>query len=209
VAALGSLSEDAFADLLSFIQRGASADTASDIATQMEKELPSLRGHDIQKVVTAVDSLQGIQKYAHVTPETFSTDIAEALFADAPKLAKGVDAQSLKDRISKIVKAKAINITTEKINELQSEVERGYCKARILTDVRTAFSEDASALPTAMTVMHTLRIRYHDDAARHREFYVSMDEDDLGNLKRAIERAQTKSKTLEELLAKVNCRLFK
>jgi hypothetical protein len=77
-----------------------------------------------------------------------------------------------------------------------------------LTDVRAAFSDDASELPTGMTVLHTLQIGYHDDTGRHREFYVTLESDDLEGLRDAIDRAEMKKKALEELLAKADCRLF-
>lgn len=208
LAALAALPDEQFLDLLRLIDKGASADTAAALASRFTEEAPSLGRPDLPKIIEAVESIQGVQHYAHVSPETFASDISSGLLEDAPNAAKSIDAEAFKQRVFKIVKAKPIVLTRGKIDELRTEAERGFCKARILTDVRAAFSDDPSIPPDAMTVMHTLRIRYHDDTSRHREFFVSLDDDDLASLKKAIERAQIKKKTLEALLAKANCRLF-
>jgi len=208
LAALAALPDEEFGELLRLVEEGASADTAEALAVQFKEKSPSLNHTDLPEIIDAVESIQGVQHYAHVSPQTFASDLSSGLLEDDPKVAERIDAQTLEERVSKLVKAKPINLIKEKISELQSEVERGYCKARILTDVRAAFSDDPSALPTAMTVLHTLRIRYHGDTQRHKEFFVSMDDDDLAALKKEIERAQKKKKALEELLARANCRRF-
>lgn len=208
VAALAALPEGTFVDFLNVVKKGLSADTATELTARLEKGVPSLRGTNLLGMLVAVESMQSIQKDAHVSPETFSTDICDALEEDSPKLAKNVKAEVLKRRIAKILKAKAIHLTSEKIKEIRSEVERSFCKARILTDVRTAFGESPEQAPSGMTILHNLQIRYHDDSGRHKEFYVALDGDELNDLKEVIERAEKKGKTLERMLAKANCRLF-
>lgn len=209
LAALAALPESAFADFIDWVEKGVSADTPAALAERLENELPAFHGDpESVKILSAAESIQGVYKNSHVSLQTFASEIAEALLDDAPTLKKEIDPRLLSERIKKTVKAPTIEITTEKIKELQTEVERGFCSARILTDARVSFAHDPSVAPAAMTIMHTLRIRYHDDSARHREFYVSLDMEDLASLKEAIERAQTKSKTLEALLAKADCRLF-
>lgn len=208
VVALAALPEPAFADFLDLVQKGVTADNESALSAQLEKHKPSLRDFNLPKILVAVESMQGIQKDAHVSPETFSADICDALLEDVPKVAKSIDVKMLKKRITKVVKATAIHLTSEKIKEIGSEVERSFCKARILTDVRTSFGEDPEQPPEAMMILHNLQIRYHDDMGRHREFYVTLNDGELRSLKQVIERAGKKKKTLEKMLAKANCRLF-
>ena len=209
VAHLGALPESAFDDLSTAITDGICADDMPSAIAQLESHFDSLRNiATLSDVLSAVRSLQGVYKNSHTQRETFPIEIAAALSHDAPKLAKGIDLKDLAARIEKVVKGRLISITSEKIKGLRSEIERGYCRGRILTDLRAAFSEDASVSPTAMTIIHTLRIRYHDDLSRHREFYIAMDSEDLADLKSAIERAQQKSKTLESFLSEANRRIL-
>jgi hypothetical protein len=56
--------------------------------------------------------------------------------------------------------------------------------------------------------MHTLEITFHDDLGRHREFYVSLDDEDLATLQHAVERASVKKETLTRLLKKAEFDLY-
>lgn len=209
VAGLAAMPNDAFTDFSGAIEKGLSADSASDLAAQLVKVYPSLREQTgLENIIAAIASMLGIYNDAHVSPVIFAKDVADALAADAPILAKKVDLKVLSERIARIANGKRIEITEEKIRSIQVEVERQYCCGRILTDVRAAFADDPSVPPTAMTILHTLRIGYFDDSAEHREFYLALDNDDLSKLRELIDRALIKSKTLEALLAKAECRLF-
>lgn len=209
VAQLASLSPDAFSDFLVATEKGLHADNSSDLAAQLEKEVESLRGFpNLSEVIAAVGSMQSIFHGSHVSSEAFSTDVADALRTGAPNLAKNVDLKILRERVIKISEAKRIEIAEQKIRDIQGEVEKSYCCGRIMTDVRAAFADDPSILPTAMTIIHTLRLGYINDAGEHREFYLALDNDDLSEIQELIVRAQTKSKTLQALLAKTECRMF-
>jgi hypothetical protein len=208
IAAFAALPEESFAELLKVMEESVSADTPELATAQLETRLPSIPKSILTEIIIAIASLQSLDRRSHVPTSILAVDVAESLSADSPKLAKGISTEVLKSRVMSIVEAKSIHITSTKITELQREVERSYCRARILTDVRTAFSDDMSELPRGMTILHCLQIGYHDDTGSHKEFYVTLENDDLTDLKEVIERAEKKKKILEELLAKADCRLF-
>jgi uncharacterized phage infection (PIP) family protein YhgE len=208
IAALAALPEESFSELLKAIKGKVSADTPELAASQLATRLPSIPQSNLVKMISAIASLQSLDSRSHVRTSTLAADISDSLSSDSPELAKGISSEVLKSRVELVVEAEGIHITSAKISELQTEVERSFCRARILTDVRTAFSDDASELPRGMTILHTLQIGYHDGTGRHKEFFVTLESDDLADIKEAIERAEKKKKTLEELLAKADCRLF-
>jgi hypothetical protein len=209
VALLATMSNEAFDALLKAIKSGLTADNASDLVPDLGEKSEVLRKQSkLSEIIAATTSMQGIFYRSIATPEQFAQDVTEALADDAPDLAKKTDSKILSARIVKLVLGKKIDITDQKIRSLQLEVERSFCCVRILTDVRAAFTADPTIAPTGMTILNTLRIGYIDDQGEHREFYLAMDRDDLSNLKKTIDRAQKKSKTLESLLAKANCHLF-
>jgi hypothetical protein len=152
--------------------------------------------------------LQDVKKGSHVDAQTFVNDVWASLEEDAPYLIVGIDPNQIKDRLCKLVTQVEIQLTSVKIADLMNEVERSFWNARILTDVRTSFGSDASVKPSAASILHTLVIRYHDDLARHREFYVALDSADLSFLKALIERAEAKDKTLSDLLAKTDVQVY-
>lgn len=208
VAALAALPEESFVQLFEALKNEVTGDTSDSLASQLGLNLPSIPYSDLSKIIAAIASMQSVESRSHVSTDTFVSDIWEAFIADAPDLAVGIDEETLKSRVSQVVTGKTINLTSAKIMELKTEVERSFCRARILTDVRMAFSDDANEAPRGMAILHNLQIAYHDDRGRHREFYVTLEDDDLIALKEAVERAEKKKKALEELLAKADCRFF-
>lgn len=208
IAAFSALPDDTFMELLQAIEGNIVADTPEDAATGLAAKFPSIPNGDLAKILAAIASLQSLDTRAHVPTAVLSADVTESLTQDSPELAKSLDKETVKKRVQASVTAKNITITSSRITELTTEVERMYCRSRILTDVRTAFSDDASELPRGMTLLHNLQIGYHDDLGRHREFYVTLDSDDLEELKESIERALKKGGTLKQLLAKADCKLF-
>ncbi len=208
LAALGSLSDDCYTTFFKALKEAAPADTAKDLAARIENEFPESSKSKIESIIRAVNVSQSVQKSAHVEPEEFASDAWEGLKEDAPKLVAGIDREKFKARLSALVSETDIQLTTSKIKELRGETERHMCGARIITDIRPAFFHDATKPPKAMTIMHTLQIQYHDDSAKHHEFYVSVNENDLGILKEAIDRALSKEKTLKEMFGGAQFQIF-
>jgi hypothetical protein len=209
VARLAAMSDEAFNALLKASKSGVAADNASKLVPKLAEKSEALREQsDLSKIVGAAASMQSIFQSTSVSPKQFAQDVVEALADDAPTLAKKTNSKVLSARIIKIVEGKQIDLTDQKIRSLKLEVERAFCCVRILTDVRAAFTADPTVPPAGMMILNTLRIGYLDDQHEHREFYLAMDSDDLSKLRNAINRALMKSKTLEALLAKADCRLF-
>ncbi len=86
---------------------------------------------------------------------------------------------------------------TAKAQDLQTDDERTFCRARILTDLRPVFGTNIEDGPKGMVIIHLLKLGFHQASERHHdEFYVALDADDLQTLKKVVERAQSKAKIL-------------
>ncbi len=88
------------------------------------------------------------------------------------------------------VVAKAIDLAYEYANL--------YRKARILTDIRPLFSEDAEAIDGAV-VSYTFRIRYDSVDGDH-ELSIAMDDADVRELRESCDRAIQKASTARSLM---------
>ena len=207
VASIAGLSESSFSDLVSALKGAPQAKTAADLALEIEGQVPSLPQSKSEEIIASLSSMQGVQKASHADSEKFTADIWDALEDDSPELIENADEEGFKSRMTILLNETSVHLTSAKVAELRSEIERAFCSARVLTDVRTAFPDDATKQP-AMTILHTLEITFHDDMGRHREFYVSLDDNDLEILKGAAERAMQKKATLVELLNKADFELF-
>jgi hypothetical protein len=88
-----------------------------------------------------------------------------------------------------------------KAQELLMEYPHTYCSARIITDIRPIFGPDVTTGPKANIIVHQLRITFHETISNHehREFYISLKAEDIEDLKRLFDRAQSKEKSIKEV----------
>jgi hypothetical protein len=82
---------------------------------------------------------------------------------------------------------------------LVEEDERNLADARVISDLRPIFRPDSETDIIASAIKHNLRISYrHRTESQVEDFFVSLDEEDLRNLKDEIERALAKAETIRE-----------
>jgi hypothetical protein len=193
--------------LVKALKENPTAGTAEEWADKVQHSVPSIPKEHLKDIVTSISSMKNVQKSAHVDAARFSSDIWDALEEDSPDLAENIDPKVFKSRTEILLNGTDLYLTSVKVKELRTEVERSFYGVRILTDLRTVFGDDPSQRP-AMTPIHTLEIKYHHESGQHREFYVSLDDDDLVTLKEVVERAQQKKSTLVELLKKAEFDLY-
>lgn len=90
---------------------------------------------------------------------------------------------------------------TAKALDVFTAHEHVYCEteSRILTDIRPVFTDNLSGVPTTATIVHTLKIAYHEGGAV-KEVYIAMDSRDVRQLRGFLDRADAKAKSLKSLL---------
>ena len=84
--------------------------------------------------------------------------------------------------------------------DLAKEYGKIFVQSRILTDFRASFPENFNEDLTAGIITHQLRILYHHDESNHSEIFITMDSQDLQELKEDILRAERKEKALQSKL---------
>ena len=75
--------------------------------------------------------------------------------------------------------------------------ERVLHTSRVLTDWRPVYDEDVSGDPPAAVLVHQLELSVHSSAGESQVIYVSLDDDDLSTLRSDIDRALSKSSSLQ------------
>jgi len=105
------------------------------------------------------------------------------------------------DRLSQLLSVESLNVLETKAQELKLEYEHAFCDCRIFTDLRPIFGGNVSDSPDTMLIVYTLKVGYHDSHEnRHREIHIALDAGDLASLRAAIERAETKAKSVRTRL---------
>jgi hypothetical protein len=82
--------------------------------------------------------------------------------------------------------------------ELFHEHSNIFQEVRIITDIRPVFGQTTSNIEGAL-IVNCLKIKYFD-ASGPKELYIGVDEDDLKSIKETIERALSKTGSLNEML---------
>lgn len=116
------------------------------------------------------------------------------------------DWESIRTLISSVLRLDSTLGVTSKALGVTSDHERVYCSSRVLTDIRTVFSE-GEVKPAAATIVHTLRVSFHEGGTTShspRSLYIAMDAGDIELLLKQLERAKEKERHLKEMLQKTD-----
>ncbi len=205
---IAELPQTGFDQLISALEKAPRFKDIRELQTWIS-DVSAISEADRKEIISAVIPMFRVQRNAEVTPDKFSTDIWESLREFAPASVAGIDRDVFLARIPRLLAQPSLEPMSSRISDVKGEVERNFCKIRVLTDLRAAFGEDVDETPSDMAVIHNFQIGYHDGMGEHHEFYISLDANDLESLKKAITRAEKKAATLERLADKAGVRIHR
>lgn len=194
-----NLSDSAVQELVQGLDSSSITSEAKKLYEHIAPQVPSVPIDDLKAIVDLIYSLYQVREFSNLKKSSFLNELIEGVRECAePKVSEN-EVPSLRDRFQRLLSIETLNIISKAIN-LQRDGERLYCEAAILSDVRPVFGEDVESKPVAAVITHTLKLTYHEIGGKHREFLVTLDEEDLHKLKSVIERARLKAETLDKLL---------
>ena len=155
---------------------------------------------DKVKLGEALASLYRVRGIREETVEAFADQVCDALerLSDERLKLPGVERAQFREKLIVLLGAEAFGLVT-KVRDLNLEHERKFCNARILTDLRPVFGPNVDEGPQALFVSHVLRLAYHRGKEETEDFYVSLGADDLRELRKLIDRAENKAKSLRSI----------
>lgn len=185
--------------LIDIIQTAPAVQDRAKLAARIASETEL----DEERAAGIVSMLMSLYRVIQDTPiDEFVGEVCDAMRTSGKVEAKEVDWSSFKQDLTTLLSSDETFGVTAKALDIRKQHPHVYCNARILTDIRPVFKVDAADAPTAAFVMHTLRISTHDegDFSTVKDFFVSLDADDLKELRRLIDRAITKQTALKSLI---------
>ena len=152
--------------------------------SEIQLEDPKLIGETI-------NALYVVKATKDVSVQEFVDDVCDAMGDRA-------DRDKLTTNLLALLSIEEVGLAAKAL-DLQTEDERTFCTvSRILTDLRPVFGVDVTEGPKAMVIVHLLKLGYHQaGSSNHRDVYVSMDANDLQTLRKMIDRAEEKAKSLK------------
>lgn len=192
---IATLNEEAFQSLVNALNE---EPPSFDIEEIISSKVEGIENDDIEEILEAVCSL-----YKLCEASDFSlTQIIEALHKALLEDLQGLSSKQqvgLKERLRKILDLDSSLGITSKARSL-IDYERVYLGNRILTDIRPFFKE-TNQEPRGVIIAHVLKIIYHQEPSGVNEFFVSLDEDDLQQLRKAIELAEQRVRNIKAMLS--------
>jgi hypothetical protein len=163
-------------------------------------ELPST---ELRAIVDVLITLYSLRELKELPTDAFIDEvcIASEQTGDPRLRAPNGDWSTFKDRLRGLLSLERSLGVTAKALFVAYQYPRHYHAGRILTDARPVFSSNASDEPAAFIINHNLKIDIHEEG-EDREWFVTMNSADLEELKRVVDRAIAKEKSLTTSLEK-------
>ena len=176
------------------------ASNPREMVAHKAKRVPSIPTDQLTSVLATIYTFYHIREIAGVEHSQFLDDLMDAIRQNPNLQLSQKGTPKLRSLLERIMSIDSLNMVA-KAGRLQRDVERLYCTAKILSDIRPVFGSDPAARPVGAVLTHTLKVRYHEgEGKEHREFHVVLDSNDLDGIGDTIQRAQAKDKSLRELL---------
>ncbi len=170
---------------------------------ELHREITEVLGSDnldaANRIMRPLLALQSILRQRRLSADEAIEAVRIALESASPawEPAQLDRWRQVESAFKKLLTAPAVRLVSTTL-DLLYEHENLLQSARVVTDIRPVFSEDASYIEGSV-VSHTLRLRYDSTEGDH-SISVAMDEADIRELKRQCERALVKAQTARTLM---------
>lgn len=175
-----------------------------ELASAVADGAPGIPKSDVIAIVEALWTIEFLRASMGAPRALFLEDVIDAI-GDA-KIADVTTAKARQPLIAELMETPAL-ATSAKARSLLAD-GNSYCSAKILTDIRPIFSEDASEAPKAALVVHHLTLSYHASGNEKTDMIVSLDSDDIDDLMEVLERAKAKERGLHLVMSEAKIALL-
>jgi len=203
IQALVHLSSEEFELLLNELAQADAAATPYQFAEQIAAKSQRMKASTVKVIVNELFKLISFKEDSGKTLPDFASSIANSALAIASKdFAFNEDNRDvLRDRLIRIFEAKGPLALSAKALDLLTDAQNLFFSAKMLSDIRPVFSEDGT-VAEATVLVHHLLIHYRN-GNDHKDFFVTLDNNDLKQLRGVLDRAERKEATLKPLLRRL------
>lgn len=177
--------------------------TESTVFKEISDKVTSIKDKDALLILDTLISMQHAHSTSNTTLNTFVKNIITSVDEQRWPDDTGVEREQLtqlEKNVEKLLKVPSLSLAI-KATSLLFESERSLLNSRILTDIRPVFDVLTNDIGGGL-IIQTLKLEYiSDEDDSSKEFFVSLDSDDIDDLIDNLERAKAKAGKLKELLA--------
>jgi hypothetical protein len=197
---LAHLSAEDFRVFLSALKRAKPAATPTLFWKHVAEHSPQIKTSIIKMIVNELFSMNYAFEDMDLSTSEIAQSVAEAAFSEQSDEfpIDEADRDILKDRLAKLFVLKSSLGLTSKALGLLTDAKCLFYTARLLTDIRPIFNDKGDAVE-ATVILHNLILHYGEDGD-HKDFFITLDTNDIKVLRSVLDRADEKAKALRPLL---------
>lgn len=188
---VGTLPETTFEALVEALGRPTAAVDRDELVARVVAASDIARD-DASALVTALLQAYGVKSELDVEAEAVAAMVADAVLEPGAS-----EAATFTGRMARLLELAELRRISKALYMLV-EHERVYHGARIITDIRAVFPENVDDGPEGAVLVHILKLDYHDEDGE-KSFFVGLDTEDVADLRRVLDRADTKVARLRSL----------
>lgn len=192
---LAKLPRETFKSLCTALESLPSTLQREEMLLRVQEVLPAEDAGQADSLISAILGAATLKGRGRLE----SKQLAETVAAEEALPLEAATREILAERLLRLLQIGAVAKVAKALDMLL-EHERVFHAARVLTDMRPVFPDDASEGPVGAVILHLLKIDVHV-ASDNTEFYVSLDSSDLQQLRKVLDRAIDKERELRKFLA--------
>ena len=136
---IGRLKKKVYEELNMALDSAPRLQDKRELSTWLQDETGSLDSASREKVLSALVSMYRVRRNSRVSSERFAEDVWDSLVNDAPDFTAAVEADDFKGRLVDLLNHDSLDLPSARLSDVRGEVERSFCKVRVLTDLRPRF----------------------------------------------------------------------
>jgi hypothetical protein len=185
--------------------------TLAELTPHLKLEVLSEQAKAASNINQVPDLFEIVQTLAGLSITRFRLDVPLDKFVhrvatslqfqkDQPKTQAAFE-----EKLKSLLNIEPLELSTRAF-DIQHEYEKVFRAARIITDIRPVFDVPGAEAIGAM-IVHNLSVKYFQDG-ENKEILFALDDADVTALRKVLEKAEIKSKTLEQLVEKAGVYYF-
>lgn len=197
---IGELSSDEVGELSDALSRASLTFSVNKIIDHVKKNI-HLDIDNIEEIIELLVSMNlALQaSFSDLSIEEFVDKLSESL-KEEDDLPKNIDWIKLQTNLINLLNIDSSISVTGKALDVFTEHQRIYRSSRIFSDIRPVFHNNDTEIAT--TIVHTLKVEISDSQITSKPFsyFLTLDSNDLNDLKKVVDRAIYKEQKLKDIL---------
>ena len=199
---ISAMQEAHYEDLRSALGKTDASLDISLIEKQTREHLQSDIAN-LKDIIQALIGMNAVRVGSEISLEDFAEDIVSALEFRHDFLKDSIEV--VLPRLKALLGIHCITLSSH-ARDIQHEYADVFHTARVLTDLRPLFNSSGAEID-GMMVVHNLEIEYFH-GKEYKNMFFALDDADLTKLRKALDRAEAKSATLEQVIKQGKWRYF-